>query len=68
MVITSVFNFKGMITDQHGHEQKLALLENFKYILGAPYSLVAIEKYLLKRRTVEGNKPWVLNYLKEVKV
>ena len=41
MVIKAEFDFKGMITDRYGHEQQLALFENFKYIPNAPYTLVA---------------------------
>ena len=56
MVIKAEFDFKGMITDRYGHEQQLALFENFKYIPNAPYTLVAVGKYLLKGWKVEGNK------------
>ena len=55
MIIKAEFDFKGMITDRYRYGQQ-ALFKNFKYIPNAPYTLVAIGKYLLIGWRVEGNK------------
>ena len=55
MLIKSVFDFTGTITDQYGHEEQEALFKDFKFIPSAKYTLVAINKYLLKRWKLEGD-------------
>ena len=48
MKIVSTFDFKATITDRYGYEKDTALFNNFKYVPSAKYTLVAINKYMLK--------------------
>ena len=55
MKIVSTFDFKATITDRYGYEKETAIFNNFKYVPSAKYTLVAINKYMLKGWKLDGD-------------
>ena len=67
MPIKSVFDFTATITDRYGFEKETALFKNFKFIPSAKYTLVAINKYMLKGWKLEGDSTMGLRLSKSGK-